>query len=407
MLRLASIFSIIKRSKSQAVLITPIAAEAPRLVYDEVDPRLSMSPFTAVLPEAPSPERQVISSPNGSTSTRSLMQGMNTNAPRQAVSNISNTAPDISSQSSIIPSSYTDVNPFDSTAPNFSSQSTSSAISRTTAPGKSGKVIEKLANDLDIAHRERDLYKLRNEELERRLELMQTKMEDLTERKNRAEQESAINEAAISRRDRKINELQADLDIQITRRTKAEAESKIAVTERDEAQSTRDREVYQAKEEVAYSNISYKMLVEERAKEKEMFQAKIDGIEADMKVMTNRIIETQESMRKINGISEGKDSHIERIRGVVRDVMEKYEKYKNDRDDDCKMFATLIRERLEQIDGGLEQLNETKTRMRWVINVQENVGLGQPRRGLGESKTRGDGSELNKAQWKKSDEEAG
>jgi len=288
----------------------------------------------------------------------------------------SNIAQEASPRSSAIPSSHIDLNPFDSHSPNGLSQWSSSTVGRS-AIGKSGKVIEKLGSDLDSAHRERDLYKLRNEELERRLELMKSQMEDLTERKNRAEQELAINEAAISRKGRKIGDLQADLDEEIMRRTRAETESKTAITERDEVSTTCDRDVAMAQERAAFSEMSYDLVLKEREKDKAKFQDQITKLQEDVKLYFNNLAEAQQKLRKLNTIAEQKDAEFSKMDKGFCDVMESYGKHIDDRDNDYNAFAGAVRERIQKMDDGLEELHEAKDRMQWVINVKENVELGK------------------------------
>lgn len=216
---------------------------------------------------------------------------------------------------------------------------------------------------------------MRNEELERRLELMRTQIEELTERKNRAEQESVINGAAISRKDRKIGELQADLDEEVARRTRAEAESKAAVNERDEARTTCEREVAMAQERAAFADMSYDVALREREKDKKKFQEQITKLQEDVKLYFNELDETNEKLRKLNTMAEEKDSQVQKMDRAVCDVMENYEKYIDDRDNDYNAFAGVVRERIQKMDDGLEELQETKDRMQWVISVKENVGL--------------------------------
>lgn len=220
---------------------------------------------------------------------------------------------------------------------------------------------------------------MRNEELERRLELFRTQLEELTERKNRAEQESAINSAAISRKDRKIGELQTDLDEEVARRTRAETESKIAINERDDARATCDREVAMAQERAAFADMSYDLVLKEREKDKTKFQNQIDKLQADVKLYFNNVAEANEKIRKLNMIAEQKDAQFDKMDKGFCDVMGNYEKYIDNRDNDYNGLANEVRGKIQKVDDGLEELKETKDRMKWAINVKENVELSKER----------------------------
>ncbi|KAL9626218.1 MAG: hypothetical protein Q9164_007921, partial [Protoblastenia rupestris] len=135
----------------------------------------------------------------------------------------------------------------------------SSAVGRATT-GKSGRVIERLMADVDRLQREKHLANVKLEEETKRSESARSVLQNLQVSNQHLESSHEIDKVALGKRDRKIEELRADLQIERSRREKAEADMRDTRLERDETVQEYQRQMLNERDKAKRSTTQYDIL---------------------------------------------------------------------------------------------------------------------------------------------------
>ncbi|KAG9887124.1 hypothetical protein KCU94_g16847, partial [Aureobasidium melanogenum] len=119
--------------------------------------------------------------------------------------------------------------------------------------GKSGRVIEKLMAENDRLKREIKAEAAKREELQRTANAQKPRLEALQAENARLSHCKAVDESVIKRRDRKIEDLKAELDIERQKRESLEHRVEEAERKMGEYQEHSNKEVQQAVEEAKHA----------------------------------------------------------------------------------------------------------------------------------------------------------
>ncbi|KGQ01356.1 hypothetical protein PAAG_11934 [Paracoccidioides lutzii Pb01] len=193
--------------------------------------------------------------------------------------------------------------------------------------GKSGRVIHNLQEDIARLTRECSLHRSRAEEAQRVNEALRLQLLNVTDRLRNSEQAHEAHLISIARKDRKIEELKAELQGEKERRLKAEDDARrtnqLAALERDE----HHRAFAKANEIAAQARNQYDTLSRMRAKEQLEFRMRLDAARRELRELCGREVERQRQLTRFDltrfdVIIEQKNREIE----AERERMERFER---------------------------------------------------------------------------------
>ncbi|PGH26803.1 hypothetical protein AJ80_01569 [Polytolypa hystricis UAMH7299] len=247
-----------------------------------------------------------------------------------------------------------------------------SAVGHATT-GKSGRVIHNLQEDIARLTRECSLHKSLADEAQKINEALKIQLQNVTDRLRNSEQSHEANLNSIARKDRKIEDLKAEMQGERERRMKAEEDAKrtnqIAAQERDE----HHRAFVEASEVAAQARNQYETLSRTRSREKEEYETRFNGFRDDIKALCERELERQNQLTRFDVIIEQKNREIE----AERDRMERFgilfEEFKALSDEKLNKLIEQGKGNDETIDEVVAEAREVTGRMKWVFNVKNDV----------------------------------
>ncbi|OJD23548.1 hypothetical protein ACJ73_05097 [Blastomyces percursus] len=346
--------SVANHSPPPSMVVEQLAAEPPQVHLADVETRLNMHQFNGLF-ESSTPERQ-----------QEQQQQQQLHYPAQNGSG--------SDENSHDPA--TSRNPFaTATMSNGDSPPApewSSAVGHAMT-GKSGRVIHNLQEDIARLTRECSLHRSRAEEAQRINETLKLQLHNVTDRLRNSEQSHEAHLISIARKDRKIEDLKAEVQAEKDRRLRAEEDARrtnqLAAEERDESH----RAIAEATEIANQARNQYETLSHARSREQIEFRTRVEGFRAELKELCNREIERQNQLTRFDVIIEQKNKEIEAERDRMERFGRLFAEYKEASDGAVHELVERSRKNNAVIDDVVDQAKEVTGRMRWVMKVKNEV----------------------------------
>ncbi|KAE8386757.1 hypothetical protein BDV23DRAFT_137935 [Aspergillus alliaceus] len=282
-------------------------------------------------------------------------------------------AVDSSADSTISHSSNTRTNG-SSTLTNGDSLTTewSSAVGHA-ATGKSGRVIHNLQEEIARLTRECSVYRSRAEETQRTNDAFKTQVQNMTERLRNLEQAHETNLHSISRKDKKIEELRAEVQSEKERRQRAEAETNKFHQLMDETRDDFNRKCAELQEVTNHARTQYDVLAKAGQRERADQQRKLKAIRDEIDTIKSRQEEKSLHLERLDAVMAQKNREIEIGRDNFDKLFETYESYKRAHDEEVHTLVEKGRQGNAKLDAALASLKETEGQMKWVIQVKNEV----------------------------------
>ncbi|KAJ0414261.1 hypothetical protein BJY00DRAFT_295366 [Aspergillus carlsbadensis] len=322
-------------------LRAPDSIRAPRVSLLRVDAGLNMQQYNGLF-EADSPERQ-----KGSAAAESSLETMSP------------------------PMDHTNraLNP-----PNGDAATTewSSAVGHA-ATGKSGRVIHNLQEDIARLTRECVLYRSRAEETQRINEAFKTQVQNLSDRLQNFEHSHEMNLHSLSRKEKKIEELRAEIQAERERRQRAENEKERFHQLMDEAQDDFHQKSAKLTEIANHSRTQYDVLAKAGQRERADQQRRLKGIREEFIALREKHEQTNAQLDRLGSIMAQKDQELELASVNFENLSKEYETYKRTHDEEVRSLIEANRQGEARFSAALASLKETEGRMKWVMQVKREV----------------------------------
>ncbi|KAJ5114466.1 hypothetical protein NUU61_000225 [Penicillium alfredii] len=240
------------------------------------------------------------------------------------------------------------------------------------ATGKSGRVIHNLQEEVARRTRECSLYRSRADETQRLNETLKIQVQNMTERLQNLEQVNDTNLNSIARKDRKIEELRAELQSERTKRQGAEmTATQTNQTMRDEREQ-HNRDQARAQELVRFHETQYEVLSAATKREKADLGRRVKGIRNEVNSMAEAQKTQNTSTERLDVISDQKNREIENLKSIHDKLMAAHANYKQIKDDELRSTIERAQANTAMIDATLASLKETEAHMKWAIQLNSN-----------------------------------
>lgn len=240
--------------------------------------------------------------------------------------------------------------------------------------GKSGRVIHNLQEDIARLTRECSLQRSRAEEAQRSNEALKIQLQNVTDRLRNYEQSHETMQNSIARKDRKIEDLKAEVQSEKDRRLRAEEDAhrttQMAANERDE----HHRAFTEAHEMAGLARNQYDTLAKARSKEHDDYQARFTGIRKEITELCNRETDRQNQLTRFDVIIEQKNREIEAERDRTEKMSHLFEQYKEESERGLRELVQRGYANDAAIDQVVTQAKEVTGRMKWVMRLKEEYG---------------------------------
>lgn len=239
--------------------------------------------------------------------------------------------------------------------------------------GKTGRVINKLVSDNDALKRDIQIEKLRAEESKQTAKLLEDKMERLVSEYESRLLEADVTKTLLSRKERQVETLTASIEQE---KRKAQAAQEQVGTWKDEMAKSKRETTTQIKE----AN-SYAALMEGRYNAiSSHWKDQGDEVKkalAKMKTEVDRLVEERREddskIQMLRDLCDQQDGNIRELQREKEEISRKFKDYKQLQEDDLRDIKTHARQREEEQERMLKEAKETLDKLRWALNVKQNV----------------------------------
>lgn len=248
----------------------------------------------------------------------------------------------------------------------------SAAVGHATT-GKSGRVIERLMGENDHLRRDLNLKNLRYEEEAKRSEMARSKLENVQATNDNLVAIHEVDKAALARRERKIEELKADLEVERLRREMAEQETKETSKERDEVVARCRIELVEEKETAKKHRTQYEVLSSSWKTLREGYRRQLDRLKADIKVLTQRRLEDRTKLERLEVVMEQTRRESEKMSKAKHGMSKILEDYKAETEEGIKGIRERAARNEEASQSTLEEVDKVVGEMKYVINLTRDL----------------------------------
>lgn len=226
----------------------------------------------------------------------------------------------------------------------------------------------------------------RSEELQRNLQTYKPQLETLRAENDNLKHVHGVEESLLGRRDRRIEELKAEVTAERARRESAESRCRVVEAEGAEREEERRRESRRLEEECKHASVhagiletSHRQLRAEYEQRAVKWRADLEGVEEQRRRDRGRF-------ERLEVVGELMRKELERNRGLTEEVVGVWERYR----EASEGVLGALREEGERENERVRKLSCEMDRvvgeMRWVMGVEkvrkqggngsESVGVG-------------------------------
>ncbi|KAL4943797.1 hypothetical protein BDV06DRAFT_188962 [Aspergillus oleicola] len=241
------------------------------------------------------------------------------------------------------------------------------------ATGKSGRVIHNLQEDIARLTRECSVYRSRAEETQRTNEAFKTQVQNMTDRLQNLEHSHEMSLHSLSRKEKKIEELRAEIQSERDRRQQAENEKARFHQLMDEAQDDFHQKCAELQEIAHYAQTQYDVLAKSGQRERADLQRRLKGIRDDITALRNKHEQTNSQIGHLDTIMVQKDRELERARENFEALFKQYEAYKQAHDGEVRDLIEQGQQGEAKFNAALASLKEAEGQMKWVLQVKREV----------------------------------
>lgn len=255
------------------------------------------------------------------------------------------------------------------TRPNFHS---------TPSNSKTSQYIDKITSENDRLRRELKAEKLAREDETKRVSAAQSKAENSRADFQHLQVLADTNARAIERKDRKLEELKATLDAEVHRRKVAEQRAEEALKMLGDTRSETQRELAQAYDMKHMADTHLETARDGFKRITESYEKKLKNINDELQELRRQRVEDADKIRRQAIISDQlhhEMSRTTRTESNLTNMMEAYKaEHKKEMDAliaEAEKMRQALPEKEEEAQALIDQMKETRDKMRWVMTQQK------------------------------------
>ncbi|EPS31512.1 hypothetical protein PDE_06467 [Penicillium oxalicum 114-2] len=246
-----------------------------------------------------------------------------------------------------------------------------SAVGHAAATGKSGRVIHSLQEEVARQKREAALWQSRAEESQRTNETLKFQLQNMVDRLSHLEQVNETNGKLIERKDRKIEDLRAELHTERTKRLDAQG----VANETNEAmrveRENHHREMARLQEEAKYHENQYDVLFRAMKQDKADLSRRVDALHAQLADMKKTQVSQDKAATRLLTVEDQKERLVSSLQDRHEQMMTLHQRYKEIKEQEFQDVLGQARVNGDRIDASLRELKVTEEKMKWVIRMSE------------------------------------
>lgn len=251
--------------------------------------------------------------------------------------------------------------------------------------GKSGKVIERLMAECDRLKRDLRSEVAKREELQRSASTHKERLEALRAENDRLSNAKTMDDNMIKRRDRKIEELKAEIVIERQKRDSLESRAQEAEKKQEDMQHQSNEQLQRYLEEAKQASISATIYQTSHKQLREEYQQRIATSQKSLKDLHDKREDDRrerdkdrKKMVKIDVVNQQMAQELEKTRRAHNELIAISEQ---DRDEKAAVVERLAAEMNElrkkdrrreiEYEQKVAEVQDTMNQMKWVMSIKK------------------------------------
>lgn len=235
--------------------------------------------------------------------------------------------------------------------------------------GKSGRVIERLQQEIDKLNREKRLLKVRHEEAEKANETLTTRNQYLQDRNSNYESSHEASARQLLRKERQVEDLREELRKERVKTVRAEEAAQAAAASEDVWRE----QAHHAKSIAQQKEAEYDAIVACRTMDNERHQTGLDKIRNSLDSFLRQHEEDLDKQKKLEIIAEQQKKTIEQMDELGKKLTANFRAYRAEIDSAIAELRETTSSHDIAVYDKLEEMRKTTGEMRWVMNVEKVV----------------------------------
>lgn len=211
------------------------------------------------------------------------------------------------------------------------------------------------------------------QELEKSLQTYKPQIEALRQENDNLSHARGVDSSLISRRDRKIEELKADLVSERERREKAEALARQREREKEDAEEQSRREMQNMTESTKHATLHAEILETSHKQLSAEYRARAEAWRKDLGALTDGREQDRQKLAKLDVVADQMRQELERTKKLNGEIVEAWERLRDESDGRVRDIEAMNEEENERSRKLSAEMDKVVGEMRWVMGVQRNV----------------------------------
>ena len=247
----------------------------------------------------------------------------------------------------------------------------SSAIGYAGTTGKSGRVIERLMSENDKLKRDLNEQMIRAQELERNLQTYKPQIEALRQENDNLSHARGVDSNLISRRDRKIEELKAELAIERQKRESAESLARRRESEKQEMEEQTRRDLNTMTESTKHATLHAEILETSHKQLSAEYRARAETWKKDLGGIIEARDQDHKKLSRLDVVTEQMRQELERSKRLNSEIVQTWERLREEQDTRWRDIVDATQRENERSRLLSQQMDEAVNKMRWVMGLQK------------------------------------
>ena len=252
-------------------------------------------------------------------------------------------------------------------------ESWSAAIGPATISGKSGRVIERLMGENDRLHRELRLANAKLEEEQRRSESAREAHQSSQEKNATLEIICGTNQAALTRRNRMIEELKTALRVESTLRRKTEAEMRGILQSADETRDIYEKDLAREREIASHVNSQYDTLHEAFQGITSRFNVQRADYQEEIRMLEQRNQSRQQRFEALEVVCSELRERQDKLDKLHQQILELHEGHRKVIEETIGTAAKKAEQNRLACEEISQRMEKAMGEMKYVVNVKRNL----------------------------------
>ncbi|KHO00129.1 uncharacterized protein MAM_02052 [Metarhizium album ARSEF 1941] len=239
--------------------------------------------------------------------------------------------------------------------------------------GKTGRVINKLVSDNDALKRDIQIERLRAEEAKQAAKLLEDKMERMVNEYEGRLLEANVTKTLLARKERQVESLTGAVELE-KRKTQAATTSERSW--KDELDRVKNESKVRVDEATSYAQLMegrYNAISSHWRDQGEEVKRAMTKIKGEITTIVDERKSDDDKITTLRDLCEQQDNNIKELRREKEKIARLFEEYKRTQEEDLKDIKTNAKKREVEQEKQLEEAREALHKLKWALNVKENV----------------------------------